>query len=253
MTTLFYIISLKIFLLFQIMAENLHRVVENPKILALDDARYIAGKFDPAQNPEFISFNSDSSNKLMHLRTEVYIAYLKMAQAAEADSVKLTIVSATRNFDYQKELWENKWIGKTAVDGKKLHLHIKDPQARALKIMEYSAPPGFSRHHWGTDIDINSTESEYFETPEGKKVYQWLFNNANKFGFCQTYTAFGEKRSSGFHEERWHWSYMPTAKIIWEAQLRNFDESKIFKFKGYQAIRSLHLIEFIRSVNNCIQ
>ena len=116
MTTLFYIISLKIFLLFQIMAENLHRVVENPKILALDDARYIAGKFDPAQNPEFISFNSDSSNKLMHLRTEVYIAYLKMAQAAEADSVKLTIVSATRNFDYQKELWENKKKKKTAVD-----------------------------------------------------------------------------------------------------------------------------------------
>lgn len=86
-----------------------------------------------------------------------------------------------------------------------------------------------------------------------EKVYQWLFNNAGKFGFCQTYTAFDEQRVSGFHEERWHWSYMPTAKTIWEAQLRNFDESSIFRFKGYQAIQSLHLIDFVRNVNNCIQ
>ncbi len=251
MTALGYIIAFKLFFFVQNMSNQLYHLSEKPKSLALDDLRYIAGKFDPAEHPDFVSFNSDTSNKSMYLRTEVYIAFLKMAHAAAADSIQLGIVSAMRNFDYQKELWENKWTGKTPVDGKKLHLHVKDPMARAIKIMEYSAPPGLSRHHWGTDIDINSTETEYFETPEGKKVYQWLYNHAGKFGFCQTYTAFDEHRTGGFNEERWHWSYMPTAQLIWEAQLRQFDESKLFKFKGYQAVRMLNLIDYVRNVNNC--
>ncbi|NJN41589.1 MAG: M15 family metallopeptidase, partial [Flammeovirgaceae bacterium] len=31
---------------------------------------------------------------------------------------QLKIISATRNFDRQKEIWENKWNGKTPVEGK---------------------------------------------------------------------------------------------------------------------------------------
>ncbi len=50
--------------------------------------------------------------------------------------------------------------------------------------MNYSAMPSASRHHWGTDLDINSVEDEYFQTEPGLSEHKWLVNNGFKFGFC---------------------------------------------------------------------
>ena len=221
------------------------------KALSIEDPQYIAGRFDPAEHPDFVAFTSDTIKYAMYLRKEVYEAFLKMSQAAALDSILLTIISATRTFEYQKELWENKWTGIVTVDGKKLQLHIKDPVERAQKILEYSAPPGFSRHHWGTDFDLNSTEPEYFETNEGNQVYQWLKQHAKKFGFCQTYTGFDDTRPRGFHEEKWHWSYLPVSEIIWKAQIRNFKNTKLYRFKGTSALRSINLFDFVFFTNSC--
>ena len=41
-------------------------------------------------------------------------------------------------------------------------------------ILEYSAVPGTSRHHWGTEIDINAATPQYFNTEEGEEVYDWM-------------------------------------------------------------------------------
>ena len=65
--------------------------------------------------------------------------------------------------------------------------------------------PGTSRHHWGTDIDINSVKKKYFQSQKGKLVYQWLQKNAHLYGFFQVY----EKNRGGYHVEEWHWSYLP--------------------------------------------
>lgn len=219
--------------------------------LSIDDPEYIAGRFNPADHPDFISFNSDTGNTLFYLRTEVYQAYLKMAEAAAKDSVFLSIVSATRNFDYQKEIWENKWTGNTLVNEQKLNVKFKDPVERAQKILEYSAPPGYSRHHWGTDFDLNSTEPEYFETEEGMRIYNWLNIHAGSFGFCQTYTAFSNERPRGFNEEKWHWSYQAVSDIIWKAQVRNFKNAKKYRFKGSHALQSVNLFEYVFFTNSC--
>ena len=83
----------------------------------------------------------------------------------------------------------------------------------AKKILLYSSMPSTSRHHWGTDIDINSLEPSYFEYGRGKIEYDWLVKNGAKFGFCQTYSDFAKNdRSSGYQEESWHWTYMPKSK-----------------------------------------
>ena len=59
--------------------------------------------------------------------------------------------------------------------------------------------PATSRHHWGTDMDINSVEDDYFKDGKGKKVYRWLVENASKYGFCQVYSdKKSSKRSLGF-------------------------------------------------------
>lgn len=218
-----------------------------PKI----DYRMISGRFDPALDSGFVSFMPAWSSNKMYLRKEVFDAFLRMADSASKEGVHLFVVSATRTFDHQRELWENKWIGNTIVDGMNLRLKIKDPLNRAKKILEYTAPPGYSRHHWGTDVDLNSVEPSYFETEEGMKVYHWLLNHAGHFGFCQTYPAFGEQRQGGFNEEKWHWSYLPLSKAIWQAQIDQFPERKKYKFKGYRAVDAINIKDYLLLVNHC--
>ena len=48
--------------------------------------------------------------------------------------------------------------------------------------------PSTSRHHWGTDIDLNSLNNSYFSSGKGLKEYDWLTTNANHYGFYQVYT-----------------------------------------------------------------
>ncbi len=148
----------------------------------------------------------------LYLLNEVYDAFVRMHEAARKDGIRLVIVSATRNFNAQKRIWERKWTGIRRVDGQDLAQTVPDPIDRARIILRYSAMPGTSRHHWGTDIDINSVENAYFESPEGRKVYAWLAANARDFGFCQPYTAKGNDRPRGYEEEPWHWSYCPIAR-----------------------------------------
>lgn len=74
--------------------------------------------------------------------------------------------------------------------------------------------PTTSRHHWGTDTDINSVDPEYFDVEPGLSEYKWLRANAYKFGFCQPYNA-KNIRPIGYNEEKWHWSFMPISKKLY--------------------------------------
>ena len=87
-------------------------------------------------------------------------------------------------------------------------------------ILRYSALPGASRHHWGTDVDFNSTTNAEWEPAnplankkEGAlfKLGLWLQANASKAGFLQVYTP---GRKAGHAEEAWHYSYEPIARPL---------------------------------------
>ena len=160
-------------------------------------------QFNPATHPGFSRIPDAWTDKDgIYLRTEVLEACGRMRDAATADGVTLVVRSATRNFDYQKGIWERKWqrnryMGWQSVD-------------KARDILTYSAMPGASRHHWGSDIDFNSFENEWFESGEGAEVYAWLCTHAEEYGFHQVYDDKSTGRT-GYELERWHWSYMPTA------------------------------------------
>ncbi|MBI1768811.1 MAG: M15 family metallopeptidase [Bacteroidetes bacterium] len=208
------------------------------------DKNYLLGRFDPSIESGFIQLNAvyAKGNALNRfLRKETFEAFKRMSEAAKKDGVKLIIVSATRNFDYQKKIWEDKWNGKVKVGNKDLTT-IADFNERARLILLYSAMPGTSRHHWGTDIDINETETEYFETDEGKKVYQWLTAHANEYGFCQPYTSKANGRT-GYEEEKWHWSYMPLSKILLAEYKNQIRFEEINGFAGSETANALRIIE----------
>lgn len=206
--------------------------------------KYLMGKFDPAQREDFVLIPREYTNveNEMYLRKETLNAFLKMRTATDLDKIELNIASAARNFDYQKNIWNNKWTGFTLVDGKNLAESIPNELERFKKILEYSAAPGASRHHWGTDIDINNANPQYFETAEGKKVYEWLAKNAYRFSFCQPYNLKGALRSTGYNEEKWHWSYLPLAKIFTQEYKNLIKEENINGFLGDENVIEQDLI-----------
>ena len=209
---------------------------------------YLMGHFDPVQKENFVPVAPEynlTPNKI-YLRKETYEAFLAMRAAAEKDGVDLKVASATRNFEYQKGIWDKKWEGYT--------VGFPDGSDRFGKILEYSAVPGASRHHWGTDIDINGASPEYFDGESGKKVYEWLTENAPLFGFCQTYTKRNPDRTTGYNEEKWHWSYLPLARDFTKEYENLIQEENIQGFAGDEYVSNFDLIhDYVLSINpNCI-
>jgi len=173
-----------------------------------------------------------------------YDAYLKMYADALKDSIKLTVTSASRNYWVQKHIWDVKW-NKYKDIGKN----------RVLHILKYSSMPGISRHHWGTDMDFNGTSSSYWSSSNGKRTYNWLKNNAHKYGFFQPYTLKSNSNRTGFNEEKWHWSYAPLSDIYTKAYFDiikiNDAKNDIKGFSGDQFAPELNIINlYVLGITN---
>lgn len=208
------------------------------------DKAYLTGRFDPERHPDFSPIAAPfSSRAQMYMRTDAYLAFQEMHAAALKEGIKLTIVSAARNFDRQKTIWEAKWRGQTLVEGGiNLARAEPDPIARSLRILRFSSMPGTSRHHWGTDIDLNALEDSWFLEGEGKRIYAWLRAHAHEYGFCQPYSPKGPDRPEGYEEEKWHWSYMPVSRVLTalaEEQLRDED---IAGFEGASTATGIQVV-----------
>jgi len=207
------------------------------------DKDFLLGKFDPAAHPQFVKLSDEhaqGSAKGAYLRKETYDAFIKMSEAAKKEGVNLVIISATRNFDSQKRIWENKWIGRTRVEGKNLAT-VKDKKERARLILLYSSMPSTSRHHWGTDMDLNDLENSFFERREGLKIYQWLTAHAAEYGFCQPYTSRKNGRT-GYEEEKWHWSYLPLSAEFLDQYKKQITYADIKGFAGSEVAKEMQVI-----------
>lgn len=156
------------------------------------------------------------------LETETAIAFDKMRIAAAKDGIAIEICSAFRDFDRQQLIWNAKASGKRVLldsDSKPVDVDKKSPEQIIALILLWSALPGTSRHHWGTDIDVFDSNTiskanlqlisqEYASNGPCHQLYSWLVQNAPQFGF---YFPF-QHGLSGVSAEPWHLSYYPVAK-----------------------------------------
>ena len=102
---------------------------------ALITVDYLMGKFDPAQHQEFMLIPPKyRDEELRYIRKDVFQSFVLMYEAAAKEGIFLKIRSATRNFENQKRIWENKWTGKTILeDNINAAADIKDDLKRAKK------------------------------------------------------------------------------------------------------------------------
>lgn len=233
LTSFFYMSFMRLFFFFMLLPSALFGQEASQYVRF--DKEELLGLFDPAMHPDFVVIEpAYTSKKSISLRKEVYQAFVAMHQAAKKDGINLVILSATRNFDYQKSIWERKW--KDPANSK------LNPQDRAKVILKYSSMPGSSRHHWGTDIDMNSLSPSYFSSGKGAKEYEWLRKNAGSFGFVQTYTSKSSGRT-GYEEEQWHWSYIPLAGSMLEAYNNVITYADFKGFLGAETAAEMRMIE----------
>jgi zinc D-Ala-D-Ala carboxypeptidase len=211
----------------------------------------LIGDVDPANDPNFARIPDEYiGGSRVWGHKDAVAAFIRMAEDAAANGYRLKIVSAFRSFGDQKQIWEDKWTGKTLVESGKLPNTAPDPKARALKILEFSSMPGTSRHHWGTDFDFNSLSNSYFATRDGKRIYDWLTEHAAAYGFCQVYTARGEDRPTGYEEEKWHWSYIPVASWYLKQYPVDVGYERLTGFEGSDAAKDIDVIKtYVDGIN----
>ncbi len=211
----------------------------------------LLGKVNAIGNPLFVMVNQPyASRDGIYLLAEAYEAFRIMHEAAARDGIGLMIWSGFRSFDHQKRIWDNKWSGKQKLEGNLQATDINNKTERATKILRFSAMPGTSRHHWGTDIDLNSLSNSYFKSGKGLKINNWLQKNAAMFGFFQPYTEFGNSRTSGHSEEKWHWSYLPISNKYLDGYLKTVTIDDIKGFEGDFTAREVDVIQnYILGIN----
>lgn len=145
----------------------------------------------PASKLRTISRASDGYEIKLHETAAK--SYLQMEADAKADGVNFAVISGFRSISEQQELFFE--ISKQ---------RNQTPAERA----KVSAPPGHSEHHTGYAIDIGDANvpSTHLSTNfEKTAAFQWLRNNAAKYGFEM---SFPPDNSQGVMYEPWHWRFV---------------------------------------------
>ncbi len=155
--------------------------------------------------------------------------FLALRAAAAADGIDLLPVSSFRDFERQLAIWNAKCRGERELrdpDGVLVAAATLDADALVGTILHWSALPGASRHHWGTELDVvdaavmpedyrpQLVPGEF--APDGMfaALDRWLAMHAAQFGFYRPYSTC----RGGVQPEPWHLSYAPVA----EAALQQF-------------------------------
>ena len=144
-----------------------------------------------------------------HVHGEAARPLADLRERGRACGFELQVVSGHRSFARQQEIWNAKARGGD----------------RPFSILRYSAFPGASRHHWGTDVDVvdaralepgqrvELTPAEVARDGPFGPIHDWLDGEIDRGQSCGFYRPYGEDRG-GVAPERWHLSYAPLATTL---------------------------------------
>jgi LAS superfamily LD-carboxypeptidase LdcB len=153
-------------------------------------------------------------------------AFTALSGRAATAGFDMRVASAFRSYDRQLDIVNAKWLGHRPVlndEGLDLHRAAVSDADWLAAILRFSALPGTSRHHWGTDFDIwdrsavtddyapQLLASEYQSDGVFAEMNAWLDDQIsadNAEGFYKPYDV----DRGGVAPEPWHISYRPVAE-----------------------------------------
>lgn len=133
--------------------------------------------------------SSKYSSKTVKLVSYAKEAFEELAAAAENENYTINAMSSYRDYAYQNTLYNN-YAKKDGYDNADT----------------YSARPGYSEHQTGLAVDIDN-KKEYFTNFEKTKEYEWMQNNAYKYGFILRFPK-DKVLETGYEYESWHYRYV---------------------------------------------
>jgi LAS superfamily LD-carboxypeptidase LdcB len=159
------------------------------------------------------------------LHPETLAAFLRLQQTAKDDGFNLEIISSFRDYERQSLIWNRKSRGETTLlDSHSRPLIFEKLTADQIveSILRWSALPGTSRHHWGTDLDVFEASvmmpeqvqlvpQEYAPGGPFYELHRWLdekIMSGNAEGFFRPYVI----DHGGISPESWHLSHAPVAQ-----------------------------------------
>ena len=152
-------------------------------------------------------------------------AFQALGRRAAERGLDLRVASAFRDYDRQVRIINDKWAGARPVtdgEGRLLDRVQHDDEEWLNLILRFSALPGMSRHHWGTDLDVWDASavdtdyrpllspSEYGPSGPFCEMTRWLdelMAARDAEGFYRPYAL----DRGGIAPEAWHISYRPAA------------------------------------------
>lgn len=188
------------------------------------------------------------------VQNSVLEPFLRLSEAARAAGFELRVESAYRPFERQLSIWNRKATGKLKLldaNGKPFPELPKDDADRMRAILLWSALPGASRHHFGTELDVVDGKS----VPKGYEVelteeecagmfapfHRWLSEriaSGESFGFERVFVPGRGK----IRPERWHISHRASAANL-EALFRPEELRSIYE-KSDMELKSAVLSHF---------
>ncbi|MBG6241123.1 MAG: D-alanyl-D-alanine carboxypeptidase family protein [Candidatus Symbiopectobacterium sp. Dall1.0] len=157
------------------------------------------------------------------LQPAALTAFTGLQQAAAGDGFQLQPASTFRDFARQRHIWNQKFNGERPLldkNSQPLVAATLSVAERCAAILRWSALPGASRHHWGTELDIYDPsrlpqgarlQLEPWEYEAGgyfAELNDWLTAHMAQFDF---YRPFAHDRG-GVAVEPWHISYQPLSR-----------------------------------------
>ncbi|MET0293284.1 MAG: M15 family metallopeptidase [Steroidobacteraceae bacterium] len=156
------------------------------------------------------------------LHRDVVGPFLALRAAAADAGIDLLPASSFRDFDRQLAIWNAKCRGERDLYDRNGDLldHASLGQDELVSaILVWSALPGASRHHWGSEIDvydghavaqgekIDLMPAEYAPGGKFERLGAWLDARLTEFGFYRPYAT----ERGGVQPEPWHISHVATA------------------------------------------
>lgn len=157
------------------------------------------------------------------LQAEVAAAFAALQADAREAGFDMVVASGFRSYGRQRLIWNGKADGSRPVYDDadcKLCLAELAPTEQLETILRYSAIPGTSRHHWGTDLDVYdraAVSADYqlqlspSEVAPGgvfDALHCWLDQQMSAGRSRGFYRPYAQDRG-GVAPERWHLSYAP--------------------------------------------
>lgn len=148
-------------------------------------------------------------------------ALIALHKEAKNKGFELAVASGFRDYERQKSIWNAKYSGQRAIldsQSNPIDISTLSDEEKAVAIMRWSALPGASRHHWGTDFDVYAKnclpentqlqlEPWEYQTGHQQDFSEWLQEAMPEFGFFLPY----REDLGGVAIEPWHISYLSAA------------------------------------------